>query len=63
MLNKRQMLAALPESAAITAIALFVFGYVKGRYTSGQPLKSALQMLVIGSLAAAAAFGLARLLT
>ena len=55
--------AALPESAAITAIALFVFGYVKGRYTSGQPLKSALQMLVIGSLAAAAAFGLARMLT
>lgn len=55
--------AALPESIAITAIALFVFGYVKGRYTSGQPLKSALQMLVIGSLAAAAAFGLARLLT
>jgi len=55
--------AALPESVAITAIALFVFGYVKGLFTSGHPLKSAVQMLAIGSLAAAAAFGLARLLT
>lgn len=54
---------ALPSSIAITAVALFVFGYVKGLFTSGHPLKSALQMLAIGSLAAGAAFGLARLIT
>lgn len=55
--------AALPESVAITAVALFVFGYVKGKFTSGRPLKSAVQMLIIGGVAAAAAFGLARLIT
>ena len=54
---------ALRQSAIVTAIALFVFGYIKGRYTTGRPLNSALQMLLIGSLAAGAAFGLARLLT
>lgn len=55
--------AALPGSVAITAVALFLFGYVKGKFTSGRPLKSAVQMLIIGGVAAAAAFGLARLLT
>ena len=55
-------LVALRQSAVVTAIALFVFGYVKGRHTSGRPLKNALQMLAIGGLAASAAFGLARLI-
>lgn len=53
--------SALLPSIASTLVALFAFGAVKGRYTTGDPLRSAVQTLVIGSLAAAAAFGLARL--
>jgi VIT1/CCC1 family predicted Fe2+/Mn2+ transporter len=53
--------AALPWSVAATASALLAFGYVKGRYTSGRPLRSALQTALVGGVAAAAAFGLARL--
>ena len=55
--------AALIVSASITAIALAVFGYVKGHFTGAKPLRSAIQTLAIGGAAAAAAFGLARLLT
>jgi len=51
---------ALPWSVAITLIALAVFGYIKGHYTGTAPLKSALHTLLIGSIAAAAAFMLAR---
>lgn len=53
--------AALPWSVGATAVALFVFGYVKGRFTSGNPLRSALSTALVGGLAAAAAFGIARL--
>jgi VIT1/CCC1 family predicted Fe2+/Mn2+ transporter len=52
--------AALPWSIGVTLAALAVFGFVKGRYTSAVPLKSALQTASIGGLAAAAAFALAR---
>jgi vacuolar iron transporter family protein len=54
--------AALPVSVAVTLAALAVFGYVKGRFTVAKPLKSALQTVVVGGLAAAAAFGIARLI-
>ncbi len=54
--------AALEWSVAITVIALFVFGYIKGHFTGARPLKSAVQTCLIGSLAAAAAFFIARLL-
>ena len=53
--------AALPFSVALTLIALFVFGGIKGRLTGAPPLRSALQTAVVGGLAAAAAFGIARL--
>ncbi len=53
--------AALLPSIGVTAVALAVFGWVKGTYTSGKPLAGAAQTLMIGGLAAAAAFGLARL--
>lgn len=53
---------ALSVSAALTLVALLVFGFVKGRFTGAPALRSALQTVVIGGLAAAAAFGLARLL-
>jgi len=55
--------AALPVSVAVTLVALAVFGYVKGRFTVAKPLKSAWQTVVVGGLAAAAAFGIARLIS
>jgi len=55
--------AALGVSVAVTLLALLVFGFVKGRYTTGHPLRSALQTTAIGGLAAGAAFGVARLFT
>jgi vacuolar iron transporter family protein len=51
---------ALGVSVALTLIALFVFGYVKGRFTGAHPWRSALQTVVIGGLAASAAFAIAR---
>jgi vacuolar iron transporter family protein len=52
--------AALPYSVAVTLLALLVFGFVKGRFTGATPWKSAFQTTLIGSLAAAAAFAIAR---
>jgi vacuolar iron transporter family protein len=54
---------ALPASVGITLLALLVFGGIKGRVTGAGALRSALQTVVIGGLAAAAAFGLAHLLS
>jgi VIT1/CCC1 family predicted Fe2+/Mn2+ transporter len=55
-------LTALKWSVGITIVALFAFGYVKGRFTGAGPLKSAFQTCLIGSLAAAVAFFVARLI-
>ena len=52
--------AALPVSVAMTLLALLVFGYVKGRFTGAPPLRSAFQTMLIGGVAAAAAFAIAR---
>jgi VIT1/CCC1 family predicted Fe2+/Mn2+ transporter len=52
----------LELSAAVTLVALGIFGYIKGRFTGTQPLRSASQTVVIGGLAAAAAFVLAKLI-
>lgn len=54
---------ALLLSVALTLVALFVFGFIKGRYTGTRPLRSALQTALIGSLAAGAAFLIARLIS
>jgi VIT1/CCC1 family predicted Fe2+/Mn2+ transporter len=51
---------ALVWSAAVTLLALAVFGYIKGRFTGSRPGRSALQTVVIGGLAAAAAFLIAK---
>jgi VIT1/CCC1 family predicted Fe2+/Mn2+ transporter len=51
---------ALLGSVGITLVALFIFGYVKGRLTGISPLRGGLQTVTIGGLASAAAFGLAR---
>jgi VIT1/CCC1 family predicted Fe2+/Mn2+ transporter len=53
---------ALGISVTVTLVALLVFGYVKGSFTGAKPWKSGLQTLLVGGLAAAAAFALAKLL-
>jgi VIT1/CCC1 family predicted Fe2+/Mn2+ transporter len=54
------MQQALLVSVGLTLAALFVFGYVKGHLTGVHPLRGAFQTTVIGGVASAAAFGLAR---
>jgi VIT1/CCC1 family predicted Fe2+/Mn2+ transporter len=53
---------ALVWSALVTLAALGVFGYIKGRFTGARPRRSALQTIVIGGLAAGAAFLIAKLI-
>ena len=52
--------AGLSLSVVSTAVALLGFGYLKGRFTGMKPLRSAYQTTLIGGLAAAAAFLIAR---
>ena len=47
-------------SVVVTLLALLIFGYIKGRFTGARPWRSALQTTLIGGLAAAAAFLIAR---
>jgi vacuolar iron transporter family protein len=54
---------ALLWSVMVTLIALSVFGYIKGRFTGAKALRSASQTVVIGGLAAGAAFLLAKLIS
>jgi VIT1/CCC1 family predicted Fe2+/Mn2+ transporter len=55
--------SAFNASVAITLVALLVFGGVKGRLTGSGTLRSAVQTVVIGGLAAGAAYLLAHLLS
>ncbi len=59
----RDVRSALWVSSGVTLIALFVFGLVKGRFTGIPPLRAGTQTALIGGLAAAAAFGIARLIS
>jgi len=54
---------ALGFSVVVTLIALAVFGYIKGRFTGARAIRSASQTVVIGGLAAGAAFLLAKLIS
>lgn len=54
--------SALLLSVGLTLIALLIFGFVKGRFTGTRPMRSALQTALIGSVAAGAAFAIARLI-
>ncbi|HTG91397.1 MAG TPA: VIT1/CCC1 transporter family protein, partial [Pyrinomonadaceae bacterium] len=54
--------AALLFSVILTLTALLTFGFIKGRFTGMRPVRSALQTALIGSVAAGAAFGIARLI-
>ncbi|HEX9143898.1 MAG TPA: VIT1/CCC1 transporter family protein [Candidatus Binatia bacterium] len=51
---------ALILSVVITLITLAIFGYIKGHFTGAPPLRSASQTVLIGGLAAAVAFLIAR---
>jgi VIT1/CCC1 family predicted Fe2+/Mn2+ transporter len=50
-------------SVGVTLLALGVFGWLKGRFTGINPFKGSVQTVVIGGLAAGAAFLLARLIS
>ena len=52
--------SALKLSVAVTLLALAIFGGIKGRFTGVPVVRSALQTCLIGGLAAAAAFLIAR---
>lgn len=54
---------ALGASIAVTLLALLCFGFLKGRITGQGGWRSALQTTLIGGLAAAAAFAIARLIS
>jgi vacuolar iron transporter family protein len=54
--------SALAWSITVTLLALLGFGYVKGRFTGAPAARSALQTVLIGGLAATAAFVIARLI-
>jgi len=51
---------ALPWSVAVTGTALAVFGWIRGHLTGVWPVRTALQTVLIGGVAAAAAFLIAR---
>lgn len=51
--------AILIGSVIVTLIALTGFGFVKGRFTTNRPWRSAGQTVLVGGLAAAAAFAIA----
>ena len=52
--------SALLVSVLVTLLALFVFGYVKGRFTTARPFRSAWQTVLVGGIAATAAFIIAK---
>lgn len=52
---------ALKISVIATLLCLFVFGYFKSKMTGVNPLMGALKVTLIGAVAAAAAFGVAKL--
>jgi VIT1/CCC1 family predicted Fe2+/Mn2+ transporter len=54
---------ALQLSVVITLVALALFGGIKGKVTGVPVFRGALQTTLIGGLAAAAAFGIARMIS
>jgi VIT1/CCC1 family predicted Fe2+/Mn2+ transporter len=60
VVSKTETLKGLLVSIVVTLIALLVFGYIKGHFTGTRPIRSALQTTLIGGIAAAAAFLIAR---
>ncbi|MBS4043319.1 MAG: VIT1/CCC1 transporter family protein [Chitinophagaceae bacterium] len=55
-------LEALEVSALVTLLCLFVFGYFKSKITGVSPFKGGLRVMLIGAVAASAAFFIAKLI-
>jgi VIT1/CCC1 family predicted Fe2+/Mn2+ transporter len=55
--------AALLLSVIATLLALCAFGYLKGLFTGTRPFVSAIRTTIIGGIAAAAAYGIARVIS
>ena len=53
---------ALKISVVITLICLFIFGFFKSKLTGVNPVTGGLKVMLIGAMAAAAAFGIAKLI-
>ena len=58
----RSIHVALLLSVIVTLLALFCFGFIKGRFTTHRPMRSAWQTVLVGGLAASAAFAIAKLI-
>jgi VIT1/CCC1 family predicted Fe2+/Mn2+ transporter len=63
MIIRQDVNLALIYSVIVTLLALFGFGAVKGHFTGVQPVRGGMQTVVVGGLAAAAAFMIARLIS
>jgi len=59
----KEVMPALWVSVGVTLLALFIFGAIKGHYTGVHPARGGAQTVLVGGLAAAAAFFIARLIT
>lgn len=57
------VLPALRISVLVTLLALFAFGWIKGHFTGVKPWRGGIQTVLVGGLAAAAAFFIARLIS
>ena len=55
-------LEGLRYSAILTIICLFIFGYLKSKFTGVNPWGGAIRVTLIGAIAAGCAFGVARLI-
>jgi len=62
-MSMTNILIALRYSVVITLLALALFGFAKSHFTGISPWRGAFQTVVTGGIAAAAAFGLARLVS
>ena len=58
----KEVAPALWVSVGVTLAALLVFGGIKGHFTGVKPWRAGLQTALVGGLAAAVAFGIARLI-
>ena len=56
----KDSIEALKLSVVITLVCLFVFGYFKSKMTGVHPITGGLKVMLIGALAAGAAFGIAK---
>lgn len=58
----RNALHGLQLSAALTIVCLFIFGYLKSKFTGVNPWGGAIRVTLIGTVAAGCAFGVAKLI-